>query len=396
MTLSRRAFLGRGAALAGAPALAIHGPAPARQDPKFASTTGRGFASDAIHAGEEDGMSVTSIHMAKNYKGSYQRPPSNPTVGAFEAKIRSLEGGEAAVSAPCGMSIITQALLTLLSPGDHLVAHRCLYDNIMGFLQGFLRRWGVEVAFVDMNDLDALRAALAAKNTKLVLFEPYVNPTMEVLDAPKIIALAREAEALTLVDNTWLTPWLFQPLRHGADLVMHSATKYIGGHGSAMGGVVAGKKDLIQKIKGTVGVMGGILRPMDAFLLTQGLKTLPLRMQRHGESALKVAKFLETHPKVERVRYGGLPGDPGHKVGSTYLSACGGMLGVEWKEAATHSRFPGRLKMCKPWVSLGDVVTLVSTRAEEPNRAIPARFTRVSIGLEDAGDIIADFRQALE
>jgi methionine-gamma-lyase len=226
-------------------------------------------------------------------------------------------------------------------------------------------------------------------------WEPYVNPTMEVLDSPEIIRISKEAGAMTVVDNTWLTPYLFQPLRRGADLVVHSATKYISGHGSAMGGVVAGKKFVVQKVEATLGVLGGILRPFDAFLLTQGLKTLALRMQRHSQTAHQVARFLEGHPKVQRVRYGGLPSWPGNKVGQTHLSAYGGMLGVEWKDDATHQHFPKRLKLCKPWASLGDVVTLVQHRGEEPARGIPKRYTRISVGLEEAGDIVADFKQAL-
>jgi cystathionine beta-lyase/cystathionine gamma-synthase len=159
---------------------------------------------------------------------------------------------------------------------------------------------------------------------------------------------------------------------------------------------VVGRKDVVKKIEGTIGVLGGILRPFDAFLLTQGLKTLGLRMERHCASAQKVAEFLESHSKVARVRYGGLPSYEGHQVGKTYLSAFGGMMGVEWKSDATHNSFGSRLKLCKPWVSLGDAVTLVSQRGEESQRAIPKRYTRISIGLEDADDIVADFRQALE
>jgi len=364
-------------------------------DPKFASVNAHGFMSDAIHLGEESGFSVTPIYQAKNVKGAYQRPPLNPTVDAFEVKMKSLEGGECAVSAPCGMSIITQIFLTFLSAGDRIVVHRCVYDNVMNLLRDHLPRFGVEVRFVDMNDVANVRAALQEKRTKLVHFEPYVNPTCEVLNAPAIIGVAKEAGALCSVDNTWLSPYLFQPLRHGADLVLHSATKYLGGHGSAMGGVVSGSKDLVTSIEKTIGVMGGIIRPFDAFLLTQGLKTLRLRMKEHTASALKVARFLESHPKVARVRYGGLPSWDGHTTGSSYLRGFGGMMGVQWRDAKTHNTFGNRLKMCKPWVSLGDVVTLVSKREPEPARGIPERFTRISIGLEDAADIIADFRQAL-
>ena len=328
-------------------------------------------------------------------RGSYQRPGSNATLEAWEAKLRSLEGAELAASGPCGMSIITQTLLTFLSAGDRLVVHRCVYDNVMELLRTHMPRFGIEVAFVDMTDPAALRRTLREKKTAAVHFEPYVNPTCEVLDAPALIGEAKAAGALCVVDNTWLSPYLFQPLRRGADLGIHSATKYRGGHGSAMGGVVCGSRANVERIRQTMNAMGGILRPFDAFLLTQGVKTLAMRMRQHTASALEVARFLESHPKVARVRYGGLPSWKGQAVGASYLRGCGGMMGVEWKEDATHATFGGRLKLCKPWVSLGDVVTLVSQRQPEADRGIPPRYTRISIGLEDTADIIADFEQAL-
>jgi cystathionine beta-lyase/cystathionine gamma-synthase len=404
MGISRRSFLKYGTAVTSVAGLAaeVEGEVAAPRDDmenfldqNFKSSEGRHFTSEAIHAGEEEGFSVTPIYQAKNMRGIYQRPSATPTNRAFEAKMQNLEGGEQAVCAPCGMSIITQTHLTFLSAGDRIITHRCVYDNVNNFFSNYLPKWGVEVSWVDMTDLDKLQAALK-RPAKIVHFEPYVNPNVELLDAPRIIRMAKEAGAMVIVDNTFLTPFLFQPLRRGADLVVHSATKYICGHGNAMGGVIIGRNELIQKIEATIGVLGGILRPFDAFLLTQGLKTLSLRMQRHCQNAIRVAEFLESHPKVARVRYGGLPSHPGHQIGVAYLSAFGGMLGVEWKSAETHNSFHQRLKMCKPWFSLGDVVTLVSKRSEEPDRGIPKLFTRISIGLEDAEDIIRDFKQALE
>lgn len=371
------------------------GPEPDLLDPAFESVDDHGFTSDAIHLGETPGFSVTPIEQAKNVRGGYQRPGNNATLTAFETKLRALEGAEAAVSGPCGMSIISQTLLTFLAAGDRIVVHRCVYDNVMGLLRKHLKRLGIDVTFVDMTDPATLRAALAEKPAKVVHFEPYVNPTCDVLDAPALIREAKAAGALCIVDDTWLTPYLFQPLRHGADIVIHSATKYLGGHGSAMGGVACGSNAHVTAIRETVNSMGGILRPFDAFLLTQGVKTLAMRMRQHTASALEVAKFLEAHPKVARVRYGGLPSWSGHAVAATYLKGCGGMVGVEWKDDQTHNAFGGRLKLCKPWVSLGDVVTLVSKRTPEPDRAIPPRYTRISVGLEDTADIVADFEQAL-
>jgi methionine-gamma-lyase len=403
MRLSRRGFLKDGPALSlasgMAPAEQSGGAGQARNPllaADFVSASGRDVSSDVIHCGEEEGFSVTPIYQPKNVRGRYQRPAAgNPTLQALEEKITVLEGGEATLSAACGMAAISQTVLTLVSSGDRIVAHRCCYDWVMTLFGEYLPRWGVEVVWVDMTDLDQVRDAVRRNAPKLVWWEPYVNPTMEVLDTPAITRIAKEAGAIAAVDNTWLSPYLYQPLRRGADLVIHSATKYIGGHGNAMGGTVTGQKAIVEKIRRTTGPLGGLMRPFDAFLITQGLKTLPMRMERHCSSAGRVALWLERHPSVARVRCGSLESWPGSRNGTKFVKGYGGMLGVEWKSDRVHEAFPRFLKMCKPWPSLGDVVTLVYTRRAEPRRAIPARYTRISIGLEEPDDIIADFEQAL-
>jgi len=221
-----------------------------------------------------------------------------------------------------------------------------------------------------------------------------VNPTMEVLDTPALIKVAKEAGAIVIVDNTWLTPYLLQPFRLGADLVIHSVTKYIGGHGNAMGGVVSGSKQLVGRISHAQNWFGGLLRPMDAFLVTQGVKTLPLRMRQHCRSAQMVAEFLQSHPAVARVRHGALPTwNPQAKT--TSLKGFGGMLGIEWKSDAVHQGLGRHVKLMINQTSLGDPVTRVMQRKEEKDRGIPARYTRVSIGLEEPEDVIADFEQAI-
>lgn len=246
-----------------------------------------------------------------------------------------------------------------------------------------------------MSDPENLAKSLRAQRADIVHWEPYVNPTMEVLDTPALIRIAKEAGATVVVDNTWLTLYLLQPARLGADLVIHSVTKYMGGHGNAMGGVVAGKRDLVGRIENAQCWLGGLLRPMDAFLVTQGVKTLPLRMQQHCRSAQLVAEFLESHPAVARVRYGGLP-SWNRRAGLGCLKGFGGMLGVEWKKDAVHQQLGKHVKLMLKAVSLGDPVTRVSARREELERGIPPRYTRVSIGLEDPEDLIADFQQAIE
>lgn len=368
-------------------------------DPKFSSPDGHQLATDAIHLGQEAGFSVTPIYQGKNSQhGRYQRPSFNPTIWSLEAKIKGLEGGAEAATGPCGMSIIAHTYLAHVKAGDRVVVHRCNYDAVMTLLRDKLPRFGVEVELIDMNDPENLRTALKKKKTKIVHFEPYVNPTLEVLPALELIKLAAEHGAMTVVDNTWLTPIMFQPLRHGADLVVHSATKYIGGHGSAMGGVVSGRDvERVKEIRRASIPFGGLLRPFDAFLLDQGIKTLDLRIARHTVSAMEVAHWLEAQPKVARVRYGGLESWAKRQhQGAAYTRGYGGLLGVEWKEGRTHGGFDGKLKLCKPWGSLGDVVTLVQQRKPEADRGIPARYTRIAVGLEDPRDIIADFQQALE
>ena len=364
-------------------------------DANFTSDSGRRFGSQAIHHGEQKGFQVTPISQDKAVPG-YQRPGNlnNPTVAPLLGKIMELEGTPAAAGGSCGMDIISQTYMALLKPGDRMVAHRCNYDWVMTLFRDHLPEWGVEVRFVDMNDPANLAESLKARPAKFVHFEPYVNPTMEVLDTPALIKVAKDAGASVVVDNTWLTPYLLQPFRLGADLVIHSVTKYIGGHGNAMGGVVSGRKELVDRISHAQNWLGGLLRPMDAFLVTQGVKTLPLRMRHHCRSARMVAAFLQSHAAVARVRYGGLPSwNPQAETGA--LKGFGGMLGIEWKSDAVHHGLGRHVRLMVNQTSLGDPVTRVMQRQEDKATGVPARYTRVSIGLEEPEDVMADFEQAI-
>ncbi len=365
-------------------------------DDNFESASGRQFGSQIIHHGEQKGFQVTPISQDKCAPG-YQRPGNlrNPTVGTLMKKVMEMEGAEAAIGGPCGMSIISQTYMALLKPGDRMIAHRCNYDWVMTLFRDYLPSWDIEVKFVDCTEPENLTKALQAKPAKFVHFEPYVNPNMEVLDTPALIKIAKDAGAQVVVDNTWLTPYLLQPLRLKADLVIHSVTKYMGGHGNAMGGVVAGRKELLNKVEQAQNWLGGLMRPMDAFLVTQGVKTLPLRMRQHSHSAQKVAEFLESHSAIERVRYGGLPSwNP--QAGNGTPKGFGGMIGVEWKDSAVHQNVGKHTNLILNATSLGDPVTRITERKEELPRGIPARFSRLSIGLEEPEDLIADFKQAIE
>lgn len=365
-------------------------------DEHYESRSGRDFSSQVIHHGEADGYQVTPISQDKATPG-YQRPGNlkNPTVAALLRKMMEMEGTEAAVGGASGMGIISQTYMALLKPGDRLVTHRCNYHWVMVFFRDYLPSWGVEVEFLDFNDPENLAKSLKDKPATFVHWEPYVNPNMDLLDTPTLLSIAKAAGATVVLDNTWLSPYLFQPARLGADLVIHSVTKYVGGHGNAMGGVVSGSKTLIDKIEKGQNWFGGLLRPMDAFLITQGVKTLPLRMQQHSRSAQQVAEYLASHPAVSQVRYGGL--DSWNRyLDSHAVKGFGGMLGVEWKKDKVHERIHKNTRLILNVTSLGDPVSRITHRTENMNQGIPKRFSRVSIGLEEPEDIIADFEQAID
>ncbi len=364
-------------------------------DDHFASDSGWHFGSQVIHHGEQDGYQVTPISQDKCAPAGYQRPGNlrNPTVAALLRKVMEMDGTEAAAGGPCGMSMISQTYMALLKPGDRVVAHRCNYDWVVTLFRDYLPSWGIDVDLIDFNDPQNLAKSLQDKPAKIVHWEPYVNPTMEVLDTPALIRIAKRAGAMVIVDNTWLTPYLLQPFRIGADLVIHSVTKYMGGHGNAMGGIVSGRRELVNQIERAQNWLGGLLRPMDAFLVTQGVKTLPLRMQQHSRNAQLVAEFLQSHPAVARVRYGGLPS--WNKLEDS-PKGFGGMLGVEWKKDFVHRNVGKHAMLILDATSLGDPVTRIAARKEEKDRGIPARYSRVSIGLEEPEDLIADFKQAIE
>jgi methionine-gamma-lyase len=292
------------------------------------------------------------------------------------------------------MAAISHTLLAFLKPGSRLVMHKNIYGRTQRLVEESFKSLGVESERVDMTDLKQLKKALVKKTT-IVYFEVHSNPAMDVVDVKAVSAMAREAGAMTIVDNTFLTPYLIQPLALGADIVLHSATKYMMGHGNGLAGIVCGPHSLLQEVGIMRILFGGILSPMNASLLHQGLKTLPMRMERHCANAMEVATVLESHSKVKKVHYPGLARDPGHEVAKNQLKGFGGMLGFEMHKAPELTRF---VKLCRPIWSLGDVQTLIEhyDSAYNPVRGIPANYTRMSVGIEDPGDIIADLKQALD
>lgn len=350
----------------------------------------QGLMTKAVHGGEADRSLSMPIHLANTAGDIYAYSRfSNPTIRAFEAKFRELEGGAGTVATGCGMAAISQTLLGLLRSGDRLVVHQDMFVGVRTLLQEFFRNYGIDVVAIDMRDLDLLSRTLD-ETAQIVFFETVIHPSNDVIDAPAALAIINRANALAIVDNTYLTPCLFQPLKYGADVVIHSATKYIGGHGDAMGGVITTKhEELARRIRKARRILGGILSPMNAYLLFRGLKTLPIRMERHCANALRVARFLDQHPRVAKVYYPGLASSPDHETAASFLQGFGGLVGFELSNEINKEQFGAALRLCKVRLSFGEISTVVLLQDEVP-------AIRISVGLENPGDIIRDLDVALE
>ncbi len=332
----------------------------------------------------------------------------NPTVAVLEARLASLEGGEAGLATASGMGAITAALWTLVQSGDGILADQTLYGCTFGYLQHGLSRLGVEVRFADLTRPDEAERAMTP-NTRVVFLESPANPNMRIIDIAAVSAVARRHGALTIVDNTYCTPYLQRPLELGADLVVHSATKYLGGHGDLIAGAAVGSQELIERIRffGIKEMTGACISALDASLILRGIKTLELRMERHCSSAARVAQSLAEHPAVERVYYPGLPTFPQAELARRQMRLPGGMVALELKggyEAGV--RFMDGLRLVTRAVSLGDCETLAQHPAsmthatyapeERERHGISEGLVRLSIGLETPDDIERDLIRALD
>jgi len=330
---------------------------------------------------------------------------TNPTVQAFEEKVRILEGAAAATSFASGMAAISNTLFSLLSPGDRVVSIKDSYGGTNKLFIEFLPRFQIEVVLCDTTDHDAIEKSLA-QGCRLLYLESPTNPTLKVVDIARLAKAARARGALVVVDNTFATPILQNPLKLGADLVLHSATKFLGGHADALGGVVCGSFDLIKQIYHFREINGAALDPMAAYLLLRGMKTLQLRVMRQSQNALQIARYLAAHPAVEQVFYPGLETHPQHEIARGQMSAFGGVLSfmVKGEFEAVRSFLP-RLQYAHRAANLGAVETIAGppattshvecTREERAATGIPEGLVRYSVGIEDAGDLIADLEQAL-
>ncbi|WP_375548088.1 methionine gamma-lyase [Oceanicaulis alexandrii] len=386
-----------------------------------------GFSTRAIHAGyepaQEGGALVPPLHLSSTFAFdtvedagaafSGERPAhfytriSNPTLDLLERRIADLEGAAAGVSFGSGMGAITSVLWSLLEPGDEILADKALYGCTFSFLNHGLARFGIKVRHVDMSDIDAVIAAFSDK-TRVVYFETPANPTMTLVDIAAVSAVARAHDVLTVVDNTYATPLITRPIELGADVVVHSATKYLGGHGDLVAGIAVGSSDVMERVRlyGLKDMTGAALSPFNAMLILRGLKTLALRMERHSQTGLAVARWLKAHPQVRTVAYPGLEDGPHYALAKAQMRHFGGMIAFELEggyEAGV--KMMNAMKLALRAVSLGDAETLIQHPASMTHSAYNAEeralhgisdgLVRLSVGLEDADDILGDLEQAL-
>jgi cystathionine gamma-synthase len=330
---------------------------------------------------------------------------TNPTVGAFEEKVRVLEGAEAATSFASGMAAISNTLFTLLSPGQRVVSIKDTYGGTNKLFLEFLPRFNIDVTLCDTTDQKRIEKEIAA-GCRVVYLETPTNPTLKVVDIKKLAAVARRVGAIVVADNTFATPINQNPLALGVDLVLHSATKFLGGHADALGGIVCGPKNLIKQIYHYREITGAALDPMAAYLLLRGMKTLHLRIRQQNESALKIARFLEKQPQVSKVFYPGLKSHPQHPIAREQMRGFGGVLSFMLKGGfKAVCGFLPRLRYAHLAANLGAVETIAGppattshvecTPEERAAMGIPEGLIRYSVGIEDTGDLITDLKQAL-
>ena len=332
----------------------------------------------------------------------------NPTTAVIEEKIALLEHGEMAAATSSGMGAISSTLWTLLKAGDHVIADTTLYGCTFALLSHGLTKFGVEVEFLNTADLEAVKKAMKP-NTRVVYLETPANPNLKITDIAEIAKIAHTNEyTKVVVDNTFATPYNQNPLLLGADVVVHSATKYINGHGDVLAGFVVGSKEIVTQVKlvGIKDMTGSVLGPQEAYYIIRGMKTFEIRMERHCANAMKVAKWLAAHPKVEKVYYPGLEDHEGHEIAKKQMKNYGGIMSFELKGGFEAGKaLLNNVELCALAVSVGDTETLIQhpasmthspyTREERLAAGITDGLVRLSVGLEDVEDIIADLEQGL-
>jgi cystathionine gamma-synthase len=384
-----------------------------------------GFSTNSVHAGEirynEYGSITTPIvqtstfifknieeikKLPKGASGRYEYGRyGHPTQAAAESKLAILEGAEDAVLFSSGMSAITTTLFSLLRAGDHIVITDDAYKRTLDFCRTCLDRFDIECTVVKMCDYDAMKKAIKP-NTRIFFSESPTNPYLNIMDLERLMRIFKGTGILVISDSTFATPYNQRPLEYGIDLVIHSATKYLGGHNDILSGVVLGRKKLTDIVREYLKITGGCIDPHPSYLLIRGLKTFELRMRRHNENGQKIAEFLESHPKVKRVYYPGLPSHPHHKVAKKQMKGFGGVVTFEVKDDVAYAlKFMSRLKVINIGPSLGGVESLIThpatisyyavSKKERLALGIKDGLIRLAVGVENAKDLIADLDQAL-
>jgi cystathionine gamma-lyase len=378
-----------------------------------------GFGTRAVHSGEEPDLDstgdvVSPIHLAATFaRRDVEKPTAgfeysrtgNPTRLALERRLASLEGAKHALAFSSGMAAEATLVITVLGKGDHVVAADDLYGGTRRLFERSLGRFGLEVTYADATSTESFRRAIK-KNTRLVWLESPTNPLMKICDIRAISKIAKAAGALSVVDNTFASPYLQNPLNLGADLVVHSTTKYIGGHSDTVGGaIMTSNEEVFQNLKFNQNAVGAVPSPFDCFLVLRGSKTLHLRMERHSDNAQKIAEFLAGHPAVMKVHYPSLGTREQRALAARQMKKFGGMLSFEIKGGLREAkRFLGRLRVFALAESLGGVESLADHPALMTHASVPAKdrkrlgvgdnLIRLSVGIEDQEDLVADVKQA--
>jgi len=369
------------------------------------------FETKVVHAGlrtDPSGAVAPPIHLSTTFERNPASEPigvdtyireSNPTQTQLENALAALENGEAALAFASGMAAgIT--VIQSLPPASHVILPDDAYYSYRHAFEEYFSKWGLSLSVVDMSDTNNVRAAVTPK-TKLIWMETPSNPQLKIVDIAAICDIARKSGALTFVDNTWATPALQRPLDLGADIAMHSATKYFGGHSDVMGGTLmfAKKNEFYERCHHTRSIMGGVLSPFNCWLIMRGLRTLACRMRVHCDNAMAIANALDGHPALSRIHYPGLGDDPGHAVAKRQMSAFGGMMSIRVKAGQNAAmKILSQVKVFTRATSLGGVESLIEHRAssEGPGSRTPTDLLRLSIGLEHPDDLLADIKQAIE
>jgi cystathionine beta-lyase/cystathionine gamma-synthase len=375
-----------------------------------------GIKTDAIHAGQapdpSTGAVMVPIFQTSTYvqealgkhKGFEYARTQNPTRLALEQNMAVLEGGVAGYAFASGMAAETAITQLLLKAGDHAICGSNVYGGTFRLFDKIVRHYGVEFSYVDTSDISALKTALRPA-TKMVFIESPTNPVMAITDIRAASDVARKAGVRVVVDNTFMSPYFQRPLDLGADIVVHSTTKYLNGHSDSVGGVVVLKhKEDAERLQFIQNAAGAILSPFDSWLVLRGIKTLPVRMDAHNANGMAIAKYLLKKKQVSKIYYPGLPTHPGHKLAKKQMSGFGGMIAFDLGSLARARRFLGRVRLCSLAESLGGVETLISHPATMTHASVPADqrrklgitdgLVRISVGIEDVEDLIADLENA--